>query len=119
MINKNKEVGGSHYSDMKIEPIELITALRLNFVQGCIVKYISRYKSKNGVEDLRKALHYCSMRDIYGCADLYGVNAFALKCYFIINNISEEEQEIICSALTGEFERCGKLIEKLIDKIPC
>jgi len=119
MINKNKEVGGSHYSDMKIEPIELINALNLNFVHGCIVKYISRYKSKNGIEDLRKALHYCSMRGMHCCSDLYGVNAFALKCYFIINDISEEEQEIIVSALTGEFDKCGKLIEKLIDKQPC
>ena len=42
------QVGGSHYKDMAFQPIELIAALRCSFIQGCIIKYISRYKNKNG-----------------------------------------------------------------------
>lgn len=41
------QIGGSHYKDMAMQPIELITALRCSFIQGCIIKYISRYKAKN------------------------------------------------------------------------
>ena len=52
------QVGGTHYSSKAIQPIEYINANQLNYHQGNIVKYITRYKDKNGVEDLRKALWY-------------------------------------------------------------
>ena len=50
--------GGTHYKDMKIQPIEFILANNLGFVEGCVVKYVSRYKNKNGIEDLKKAKHF-------------------------------------------------------------
>lgn len=56
-----QQVGGSHYRDMKIQPIEFIHANGLNFFQGNIVKYIARYKQKNGKEDLLKARHYIDL----------------------------------------------------------
>tara|TARA_R110000764_G_scaffold95680_1_gene179553 strand:- start:1847 stop:2047 length:201 start_codon:yes stop_codon:yes gene_type:complete len=55
---KNKQIGGTHYFDMKIEPLEYIDANVLGFAEGNIVKYVSRYKTKNGLEDLRKAKFY-------------------------------------------------------------
>jgi hypothetical protein len=54
----NKEqVGGDHYKDMEIEPWEYAEANKLSFLQGNIVKYVSRYKSKGGLQDLKKARH--------------------------------------------------------------
>lgn len=54
----NKEqVGGDHYRDMAIEPWEYAEANGLSFLQGNIIKYVSRYKSKGGVQDLKKAKH--------------------------------------------------------------
>jgi hypothetical protein len=55
------QVGGDHYSSMKIEPVEFIHANNLDFFQGNIIKYASRYKKKNGVEDLLKIIHYAQM----------------------------------------------------------
>jgi|TARA_R110000787_G_scaffold81_1_gene298 hypothetical protein len=55
---KNKQIGGTHYFDMKIEPLEYIDANVLGFAEGNIVKYVSRYKTKNGLEDLKKAKFY-------------------------------------------------------------
>ena len=52
------QVGGSHYKNYKIQPIEYTLANNLNFCQGNVIKYITRYKDKNGAEDLRKAIHY-------------------------------------------------------------
>lgn len=52
------QVGGSHYLDMKLSPLEYILANDLGFVEGCIIKYISRYKNKHGLEDLKKVKHY-------------------------------------------------------------
>ena len=55
---ENKQIGGTHYFDMKIEPLEYIDANVLGFAEGNIVKYVSRYKTKNGLEDLKKARFY-------------------------------------------------------------
>lgn len=60
-MNENDQVGGSHYLKMKIQPIEYILANDLGFLEGNVVKYVSRYKLKNGVEDLKKAKHCLEM----------------------------------------------------------
>ena len=56
-----KQVGGSHYKDMEIQPIDFITKNNLSYIQGNVIKYVCRYKDKNGVEDLEKAKHYLEM----------------------------------------------------------
>lgn len=56
-----KQEGGNHYKDMKIQPVEFITANQLGFLEGNVVKYICRHHAKNGAEDIRKAIHYCEM----------------------------------------------------------
>lgn len=58
---KSTQVGGDHYSKMKVQPIDFITANGLGYIEGNIIKYVCRYKSKNGVEDLKKAHHYLQM----------------------------------------------------------
>lgn len=57
----NKQVGGSHYKDYTIQPIEYAMANNLNACQANVVKYVTRYKDKGGVEDLFKAKHYIDM----------------------------------------------------------
>ena len=51
------QVGGEHYKVMKIQPWDFIDANGLGYVEGMVIKYICRYRSKNGVEDLQKAKH--------------------------------------------------------------
>lgn len=58
---KSTQVGGDHYSKMKIQPIDFISANGIGYIEGNIIKYVCRYKSKNGVEDLKKAQHYLQM----------------------------------------------------------
>lgn len=53
-----KQIGGTHYKDMAIQPIEFILANDLNFCEGNVIKYICRYAKKGGIEDLQKAKHY-------------------------------------------------------------
>jgi len=55
--NAARQVGGSHYQ-LPIEPWDFIVKNDLGYLEGNIIKYITRYKKKNGVEDLEKALHY-------------------------------------------------------------
>ena len=47
-----------HYNQGGIEPIDYIVANKLSYCEGNVVKYISRWKFKNGVEDLKKAKQY-------------------------------------------------------------
>lgn len=51
-----KQVGGSHYKNMNIQPMEYIVANNLLFPEGAVVKYVSRHKFKNGKEDIEKAI---------------------------------------------------------------
>ena len=52
------QVGGSHYKDKAIQPWDYIIANDLGYLEGNVVKYVSRWKNKNGIEDLKKAQHY-------------------------------------------------------------
>ncbi len=58
---QNKQIGGSHYRNMQIQPYEFISKNDLSFFQGNVVKYVCRYKSKNGIQDLEKIIHYCQL----------------------------------------------------------
>jgi hypothetical protein len=55
--NVGEQVGGNHYN-MNISPIQYILANDIGFIEGNIIKYVTRYKNKNGLEDLKKAKQY-------------------------------------------------------------
>lgn len=56
----DKQVGGSHYQ-LPIQPIEYILANGLGYCEANVVKYVSRWRNKGGVQDLKKAIHYLEM----------------------------------------------------------
>ena len=53
-----QQVGGSHYTALKIQPLEYALENNLGVCEHAVIKYVSRWKTKGGVEDLRKARHY-------------------------------------------------------------
>lgn len=53
-----RQEGGDHYRKLPIQPWDYIAANNLDFFQGNIVRYVTRFRDKNGVEDLRKARHF-------------------------------------------------------------
>ena len=57
----DKQEGGKHYKDLKIQPIEYIHANGLGYIEGNIIKYATRHKSKKGAEDIKKIIHYCEL----------------------------------------------------------
>ena len=57
----NKQEGGDHYKNLKIQPIEYIYANDIPFIEGCIIKYATRWRSKNGIEDLKKIIHFAEI----------------------------------------------------------
>ena len=55
------QVGGSHYKDLKIQPVEYIHANGIGYMEGNVIKYVTRWREKNGIKDLEKAKHYIEL----------------------------------------------------------
>ena len=55
------QVGGDHYKSLKIQPLEYALANDLGICEHAVIKYVSRWKNKGHVEDLRKARHYIDL----------------------------------------------------------
>jgi len=60
-LASDKQIGGDHYKSMKIQPIDFIEGNGLGWCEGNAIKYICRYRKKNGSQDLDKAIHYLQL----------------------------------------------------------
>ena len=57
MAALDEQVGGGHYKDMKIQPLEYCHANNIGKIEGDVIAYVSRWRKKGGLEDLRKSIH--------------------------------------------------------------
>lgn len=57
----DKQVSGGHYKDMPIQPVEFIHANGIGYFEGNVIKYVTRWRKKNGMADLEKAKHYIEL----------------------------------------------------------
>lgn len=87
MSVNDEQVGGEHYQK-PIQPWDYITLNRLGYLEGNIIKYVTRYKEKNGLQDLHKAKHY-------------------LEKLIEVNSVGEQECKHCVSPASCEFnDRC-------------
>ena len=56
-----KQVDGSHYKSLTIQPVQYIHANSIGYFEGNVIKYVSRWRAKNGLSDLEKAKHYIEL----------------------------------------------------------
>jgi hypothetical protein len=61
MSASDTQVGGEHYSQMAIQPVEFIYRNHIPFIEGCVIKYVCRHRSKNGRQDIEKAIHFLQL----------------------------------------------------------
>ena len=61
MSTYDKQIGGTHYKKMKIQPSKFVIENKLLFPEGSVIKYICRHPYKGGKEDLEKAKHFIDM----------------------------------------------------------
>lgn len=61
MSARDYQVGGSHYAEMAIQPVDFIMQNELGFCEGNVVKYVCRWEKKGGISDLQKARHYLDL----------------------------------------------------------
>lgn len=53
--------GGDHYKGLKIQPIEYMHANGIPFAEGNVIKYVTRWRDKGGIADLKKARHFIDL----------------------------------------------------------
>lgn len=56
-----QQVSGNHYKDKAIQPVEYIHANSIGYLEGNVIKYVTRWRQKNGIADLLKAIHYIQL----------------------------------------------------------
>ena len=57
----DKQIGGAHYQNFKIQPSKFVVENKLLFPEGCAIKYICRHPHKGKKQDLLKAIHFIEM----------------------------------------------------------
>ncbi|MGN1273805.1 MAG: hypothetical protein ACI4UF_04390 [Thermoguttaceae bacterium] len=104
-----QQVGGDHYKRLKIQPAELFDKFPLPTMAAMAIMYVSRWRNKNGLEDLRKAVHCLQIADCQATA------RWELLCDFY-QQFPEAEQEIIWEIADGNYCTARGLIEDLIEE---
>lgn len=110
------QVGGNHYKGLPYQPVKFSVDLNLNFIQGNIVKYVSRYKSKNGRQDLEKVLHYAQLGQELNPQNFVSfIEAYKmLKIYLSLNNLNEMIGKVIEGAIYQNWISVVANISKMI-----
>ena len=110
------QIGGSHYKDMAMQPIELIVTLRCSFIQGCIIKYISRYKNKNGAQDIRKCIHYAQLAIELGDKRRCNDKALSMNInrYILKNKLTIFQRRIITQAVYNNYTQIIQYCKELL-----
>lgn len=99
----NVQVGGSHYKNFQMQPIMLIVKADCDYIQGNIIKYVSRHKFKNGKQDIEKAIHYARL-GIEMLPDERSYTNIGLGySYCKANSFSSYTANVIIAALQKDF----------------
>lgn len=57
----DRQEGGGHYKDLAIQPVEFCHKNGLGFCESSVIKYVTRWRNKNGIQDLKKAKHFIDL----------------------------------------------------------
>lgn len=115
------QVGGFHYKGFNYQPIVLISAVQMNFVQGEILKYVTRFSRKDGHEDLKKALHYARLGEWINPANhviVDGAVRHEVSGYILMNRLGEDREGtnwegFLISLCRQEWREIIEFIKKL------
>lgn len=111
------QIGGDHYKKMPFQPVMLFAKTHCTAFQANIWKYISRYKFKNGKEDIEKCIHYAKLAKELKCEGHIGIRKIRMVnvfCY--VNKFSEDVSRIVMSAGFDRYDDVIKGCELLLQK---
>ena len=111
------QIGGEHYKS-SYQPIEFIVKHKLPKIEGDVVKYVTRHRKKNGVEDLKKALHYIELGEqlghVWQSSEEESIVYEDAHRYAKENNLNNSELAIILACLAGDKFRAKERLSYLI-----
>lgn len=97
------QVGGSHYKNLNMQPVEFIVKANLSYIQGNIVKYITIYKDKNGLHDIEKCMRYAQLAiDLDSTGPQNRMLGLAYS-YCKVNNLSQHQTNIISACVQDDY----------------
>lgn len=118
------QVAGSHYVNLAIQPMVFATANRYDPCAFSILKYVTRWRDKGGVQDLEKALHIARMRQAPSIGDWLPVNRFSqigMVEYVLANNLPNDESQILMALDSWVFStglpHAGAEADKVISQL--
>ncbi len=110
----DKQVAGNHYKSKGYQPWDFICDIELHYLLACAVKYVCRWRDKNGVQDLHKSVHYLekanerkivtSLNSPLGTVDNF------------VKQLPEEDARIVINIVLGNYNVAIKLITKLVQQ---
>ncbi len=112
-----KQISGDYYRNMVMQPVEFIVKANLSFIQGCIVKYVSIYKSKNGKQDIEKAIHFAKLAiELNQQSDEFLSSLGLAYTYCKANKLSQLQTNIIANTAKEDYYNviryCNQLIKQ-------
>tara|TARA_R110000772_G_scaffold48089_4_gene109898 strand:+ start:78846 stop:79247 length:402 start_codon:yes stop_codon:yes gene_type:complete len=128
---RNYQVGGNHYSKMRIQPFEFTAANDLGGIEHTIVKYVSRWREKGGVDDIRKSRHSLEFL-IESAPGLVAIResrapfdpAITADQYCTANELGPLEAEVVRriyfwahNRQVSGLYRCGEHLDRLIAEV--
>ena len=115
-----KQVGGDHYEQMAVEPFEIAETMQLTPMQFTVLKYVSRWRRKNGVEDLRKAMQTCRKAHLYYCnmpttyREERPTDKLMIRMYCAVNGLGEDERVVLTNVVSNRFTSAASRLEGMI-----
>lgn len=110
------QVGGNHYKNMPMQPVELFAKTRCTAFQANIWKYITRYKAKNGKQDIEKCIHYAQLAEELKCYGKFNDDQMQLVNVFCLaNQVSVIVGDIIVNAGNDNYKEVINLCKRIID----
>jgi len=110
------QIGGKHYK-REYQHWDLVCDLELHYLLGCSTKYVSRWQEKNGLEDLRKSLHYIAKFEDKGLLVEEYTHEQSNNLDMFCDQLHHVDGIIVKLICLGSFEEAVKLINELIEEV--
>ena len=110
------QIGGDHYRS-EFQHWDWAIKTGQPYILGCATKYISRWRKKNGIQDLRKALHYLSKACEEGI--YFAARSDHPANSRFLNQLNKQDSEILFKICQNDLEGAQELLSDLIGEIEC
>lgn len=125
MAANDRQVAGTHYKNGAYQHWDYMADIRANYFEGCITKYVSRSRKKNGLQDLQKARHFvekwhevCVKEGIRQCTH----DSLLFNRFVYDNGLTPDEanicQVVLFASSPHDLQTAARMIDELIDCHP-